>query len=526
MDINLQRFAEALPRRKVVNRNHDLFQNIQVPNPIEFARSEFLAALHERPEEKQAFQQKTNELFDALKRRSIFGEGFSDPIFSELALLMADHLKANSEASKIFFVTGDFTNARGARKFLEAQHKQRGDYGGDEYEISENSLSEQNRLFRAQAQFMRQEILKFGAQHGIQEDRITFLDKTGDELGVLISTDQNLGDELNTFLCELNTKLKAQTKDWGFAEIQHAKKEKLEQQSGFGLSLAAAEYDATKIDELIKALEVTKSQLYKKDTTQATLPDGEKALATIADFAKEESKSKSQASRILAELFEMSQGSEFLEGLCLCLDKLIRLPNPLTGTLKSWNLEEEYTRSLDLCSQNSISMHPKLARISGSSIAGLNNIHKKLGDGFIKTVVDIVREKLRHRGYAEDMINNLIFHDSAAFMWVLLTPYKDNQVKIQFTEQEFQELERDFGSDVQAAILEINSKPLKDLVNELNRLYQLMIELPEASTGISVGEIENPKDYSGVAVRGLNPKCRVTTISSDIKNAKAQLMQK
>ncbi len=515
-------------------------------NPLTIARSFFL----NRATDARIDSFKVSDFFKALHARSLYGEGFVDPLFANIAFKQASLVKQEQVGRKIFLIKGDFVNARGARKLVNSVVKQSGDQNqfNNYYELRQNALGKMNLFIRAQAQLARSAILGFAVKQGLSGESVTCIATPGDELTIMLdlgSTElsESFHIDLENFLERLNINLKEQAVSFGFDANAHLKDKP---QGGFGLVLTSELFSGNfenHIDRIDSKLSAVKEKLYKVPKGSEKVTRDQILLhqvpGEICDLISASIKKLPKADEInIQALLKDLQGSCDLSNAEVInffdhLNKLLNLHNETTGTLMGWHLDEVFEQSeIGLQTSNS-GAKPKLVMVNGSSIAGLNTIAPSFANNYIRYISDLIKTKLREAGYAEDIVRELVFYESAAFNWVLLPIYKDKEKTQLFTKDELDKLELNLTKNLEEEIKDLNMLSVGDFIKKTNEKYHLKQELSTDKSLIRIGEIKNPKLYFKGAEPyqrfGLHPICLSTTISDSqntVNHWQAEILKK
>jgi hypothetical protein len=367
-------------------------------------------------------KKKLDQLFKTLAKRSIYGEGFIDSLFTEIALSLFSLYP--SQASKII-VRGDFVNGRGLMKSLKVLEPEKDD------------LLVTNSFLEKVAQSARKKLLDYLQSKGLPRNSVQFFASPGDEMLILIDSvpeEPDFYQEFQAKLDQINRELKAEAAASGLMELEHFK-DKNPPQQGFGLVLKSKlikggeNFNIEKVlDETDKDISEFKKAEYATDPAQRPKIKRSDILRKNLDrSAVEEIRSRntleeqpefssSETFRIyrdINQIFQALTPKQSFQRFLDSLDAFIRLENPETKTRPLWDLEEfykEHEKSLE----SRIETRPRLLSLWACGLASLNQISRSLGQAFVKKVSEIIRKGLGDLGYSEQQINRSIFNRSAA----------------------------------------------------------------------------------------------------------------
>ena len=471
--------------------NPELLHRVQEqgPNPIKIAQKRFTEMLENIPEQncstdvKRIIQNHLNKIFEILEDRSLYGKGYHDPLFANIAILLSSFSATNKER---YLLSGDFVNARGARKLIQAVLRQVNRTGAEDlFELRDIANKKLNYYLKVLAQEARIKLLEFFRAHDLNENNVSFLATPGDEMIILIEFDKDstltnkseFESALREFLTSLNKDLQKTAESLGFRTNEHFKSKP---QSGFGLVLGFDSVNNEEIDACLEKIEsiITKNkkELYTRDRLSA----GE-ALISIDDIedAKVPTVITDQLNQNLQAIPEIIPDTtifneyheiEKLFGAESCaeanellmhLDKLIKLPDPNTETYTDYNLDHEFKLSLEKAQK--LDSSPRLAFVVGSGLASFIAISKNLGVGYVKETSKIIKNKLIEFGYSEKQAAKMIFSVNATLFWILFHGYDENNQLID--KSQLHRLETRFTKEVQAEIRKLEDSTIGELAD-------------------------------------------------------------
>lgn len=444
------------------------------------------------------------KLFKTLEKRSIYGEGFMDPLFSEIALSLFSLYAAKSNTPKIL-IRGDFVNGRGLMKLLRA------------LEPDLDELLASNTFLEKAAQSARKKLLDWLKEKGIKENSVLFLATPGDEMLILIDnlpSEASFYSEFETKLNEINQNLKEESEQAGFMSMEHFK-DKDPPQKGFGLVLQSkliksqTEIDAHSIlDEIDKKISDYKKRHYsvgadeslsirRKDILLHSVPDDAEGIIrdqnTIEEQAEFSSIRTFEAYRALSKELEENLSNDELEKFLASLDAFIRLKMPETKVSPLWDLENSYRELCDNLDAQSIKTRPRLLSLWACGLATLNTLSRTLGEAFVKKVSGIIENRMKELGYTQKEIQNSVFNRSAANFEVLLSPFCGDK---SLSDDELAEKEISLMKYFKDEIYELTTKNLEDLASEWKKdLNTGEITIPDRLKKVPLCLLKSPKSY-------------------------------